>query len=117
MREYFFPVVLEMFPENCTLDCTAHPTMPRPVRAEAHEQFTDSAMPSAREFPLAEGDRSVAVDSGYGDGGHPACWGVDAHGDIAQLVVDFMVLVSENDTNVLSTCQPQWLERYVRCPR
>ncbi len=39
----------------------------------------------------------VVADSGWGDGAYPAFWGVDATGAIAQLVVDFLVLVTEQD--------------------
>lgn len=46
-------------------------------------------------FPLGEGQAGVATESGYGDGGYPVLWGVDDDGAVVQLVVDFMVLVTD----------------------
>ena len=35
---------------------------------------------------------AVLVSSGFGDGGYPTYWGLDSHGGLAELVVDFVVL-------------------------
>jgi Protein of unknown function (DUF4241) len=35
---------------------------------------------------------AVLVTSGFGDGGYPTYWGLDARGGLAELVVDFVVL-------------------------
>jgi hypothetical protein len=41
---------------------------------------------------------AVMVSSGWGDGGYPAYWGVDATGAVAVLVVDFCVLPDPDDS-------------------
>jgi hypothetical protein len=35
------------------------------------------------------------VDSGWGDGGYPVYWGIDASGKPAVLLVDFRLLADE----------------------
>lgn len=44
----------------------------------------------------------VVVSSGYGDGVYPAYWGIDENGEIVSLVIDFLVLVKEDDGILLT---------------
>ena len=48
------------------------------------------------EFGLGGADvDTVMVASGFGDGGYPCYWGLDADGGLAELVVDFVVLAED----------------------
>jgi len=86
----------------CIVDYVGYSTMTRREKTAAYDRFCAVERPATLEFPLGGGaDAGIAVDSGYGDGGYPAYWGVDAEGEVAQLVVDFMVLVTEGDDGVL----------------
>ncbi|RNI19532.1 GNAT family N-acetyltransferase [Flexivirga caeni] len=81
----------------CIVDYAGYATMTRRAKAAAYDRFTATPYPRVLEFPLGNGDTGVACDSGFGDGGYPIYWGLDAQGRTAQLVVDFMVLVAEDD--------------------
>lgn len=86
----------------CIVDYVAYSTMTRRDKAAEFERFTAVSQPAVLEIPLGGNDVGLAVESGFGDGGYPAYWGVDAHGNTAQLVVDFMVLVAEDDDGVVT---------------
>lgn len=86
----------------CIVDYVAYSTMTRREKAAAYERFTAAPRPAALEVPLGGTDVGLAFDSGFGDGGYPAYWGVDAHGNTAQIVVDFMVLVAEDGDGVVT---------------
>jgi hypothetical protein len=53
-------------------------------------------MKPATFVTLAKGNDCVVVESGWGDGGYPAYFGVDAKGQPAIFFVDFMMLGEEN---------------------
>lgn len=58
------------------------------------KHVVEGGNPFASVFALQPGgvtDGAIAT-SGYGDGAYPCFWGVDAAGNIARLVVDFLVL-------------------------
>ncbi|WP_435735338.1 DUF4241 domain-containing protein [Cellulosimicrobium sp. PMB13] len=83
-------------------DYVGYSAMTRREKAAAYDRFTTAARPAALELPLGGADSGLALDSGYGDGSYPVYWGVDAQGDIAQLVVDFMVLVTQDDDGAIT---------------
>jgi hypothetical protein len=56
----------------------------------AFEKFAERVDPMM--LTLMNPNDTVIADSGYGDGGYPVYWGVDAEGKLAQLVVDFWVV-------------------------
>ncbi|MFK4789517.1 DUF4241 domain-containing protein [Microbacterium sp. ZW T5_56] len=85
----------------CIVDYAAYASMSRRDKAAADGTYLAAARPAAMTFGLPTGDVGVVVDSGYGDGSYPVYWGVDAQGDIAQLVVDFLVLVTADENGVL----------------
>lgn len=84
------------------MDFVAYAAMTRRVKAAAFQRFSAAERPAAIEVPLGGADVGIAVDSGYGDGGYPVYWGVDAEGRVAQLVVGFMVLAAQDDTGALT---------------
>ena len=86
----------------CVVDYVSYSAMTRREKAAAYDRFTAAPRPAALEVPLGGGDSGLAFDSGYGDGSYPAYWGVDAQGRTAQLVIDFMLLVSQDDDGVLT---------------
>lgn len=62
-------------------------------------QFATLDRPPAFVQALAGHAQAVAlVESGYGDGGYPVYWGLDADGRVAELLVDFLVLSEELQT-------------------
>ncbi|WP_433676981.1 DUF4241 domain-containing protein [Microbacterium gorillae] len=87
----------------CIVDYVGYASMSRRSKAAALTAFFAETRPCAMTFDLASGGIGVATDSGYGDGSYPVYWGVDSEGRIAQLVVDFMVLVNQDDDGVLTT--------------
>lgn len=86
----------------CIVDYVAYAAMTRREKVAAYERFTEASRPAAAEIPLGGADVGLAFDSGYGDGGYPVYWGVDAQGSVAQLVVDFMILADQDDDGVLT---------------
>ena len=87
----------------CIVDYVGYASMSRRSKAAALTAFFAETRPCAMTFDLASGGIGVATDSGYGDGNYPVYWGVDSEGRIAQLVVDFMVLVNQDDDGALTT--------------
>lgn len=85
----------------CLVDYVGYSEMTRREKAAAYGRFTAASRPAALEFVLGGKGTGIAVDSGYGDGSYPAYWGIDAQGRTAQLVVDFMVLVDQDDDGML----------------
>ncbi|MFT4233052.1 MAG: DUF6357 family protein [Leucobacter sp.] len=85
----------------CIVDYVAYAEMTPREKAAAFDRFTEAPRPAVLEFSLGGADAGIACDSGYGDGSYPVYWGLDARGRVAQLVVDFMVLVSEGDDGAL----------------
>lgn len=87
----------------CVVDYPAYAAMPRRTKASVFKEFAAGQRPVAVELPLGADDTGIAVDSGYGDGSYPVYWGTDAEGRVAQLVIDFMVLVDQDDDGILTT--------------
>lgn len=81
----------------CIVDYVAYASMTKRAKAARYAQFVAAPRPAAVEVSLDAGDTGIVVDSGYGDGSYPVYWGVDADGEVAQLVVDFMLLVDEDE--------------------
>lgn len=86
----------------CIADYVGYSAMTRREKAAAYDAFVAAPTPAAQEFVLTDADRGIAFDSGYGDGSYPAYWGLDADGNTAQLVIDCMVLVTQDDDGVLT---------------
>lgn len=80
----------------CIVDYVSYSRMTRREKAAEYGHYTRASLPAAVEVSLGE-DVGIAVDSGFGDGSYPICWGLDAQGRTAQLVVDFMILVSREE--------------------
>ncbi|WP_402841581.1 DUF4241 domain-containing protein [Microbacterium sp. GXS0129] len=87
----------------CIVDYAGYASMSRRHKAAADNAYMAEHRPAAMVFPLASGNVGVVADSGYGDGSYPAYWGVDGQGEVAQLVVDFLVLVRQGEDDVLTT--------------
>ncbi|MFF7291930.1 DUF4241 domain-containing protein [Microbacterium sp. NPDC008134] len=87
----------------CIVDYPAYASVSRRAKAAAFDRFIAAESPTAIEISLGAEEVGIAVDSGYGDGSYPVYWGVDAEGMIVQLVVDFMMLVDQDDDGVLTT--------------
>lgn len=85
----------------CIVDHVAYASMTKRAKAARYAQFVAAPRPAAVEVSLDAGDTGIVVDSGYGDGSYPAYWGVDADGEVSQLVVDFMLLVDEDEDGTL----------------
>ncbi|OZD43716.1 hypothetical protein CH252_24535 [Rhodococcus sp. 06-1477-1B] len=81
----------------CVVDYPAYATMSRRAKAEAFTEYIHAASPSVQEVALGSSDVGVVAESGYGDGSYPVYWGLDETGAVAQLVVDFLVLVTAGD--------------------
>lgn len=81
----------------CIVDYVAYAAMTRREKADAFRRFIAAPRPSAITVPLRGADVGIAVESGRGDGSYPAYWGLDANGQDAQLVVDFMVMVTQDE--------------------
>lgn len=86
----------------CIMDYVAYTAMTRREKAAAFGRFGGMSRPAAAEIPLDGTDVGIAADSGYGDGSYPAYWGIDAQGRTAQLIVDFLTLVDQDDDGVLT---------------
>src|SRR5690606_4309995 len=85
----------------CVVDHVAYATMTGRAKAAALRDYETATRPAAKVFTAGD-CVGRAFDSGYGDGGYPAYWGVDADGNVAQLVIDFMVLVDQDGDGVLT---------------
>lgn len=81
----------------CIVDYVAYAQMTRRAKAEAFSAFMYAPSPSVQQVALGGSDEGIVAESGYGDGSYPVYWGLDETGAVAQLVVDFMVLVTEDD--------------------
>ncbi|MFT3875834.1 MAG: DUF4241 domain-containing protein [Propioniciclava sp.] len=86
----------------CVVDYVAYSEMTPRAKAAVFDQLTAAPLPAVFEFPLGNQNVGVAFDSGYGDGGYPAYWGLDAQSRVAQLVIDFLVLATQDDDGVLT---------------
>jgi hypothetical protein len=87
----------------CIVDYPAYAQMTPRTKAAAYDDFQRVPGPAVMDVPLGGGEVGIAADSGHGDGSCPVFWGVDSDGVVAQLVVDFLVLVSEDDDEELIT--------------
>lgn len=87
----------------CIVDYVGYASMSRRHKAAADSAYMAEYRPAAMVFPLPSGDVGVVADSGYGDGSYPVFWGVDAQGEVVQLVVDFLVLADQREDGVLTT--------------
>lgn len=85
----------------CVVDYPAYAGMSRRAKAAAFDLFGHAERPAALPVTVDGADIGIAVESGYGDGSYPAYWGVNADGAIVQLVVDFMVLVAQDEAGTL----------------
>ncbi|WP_295832307.1 DUF4241 domain-containing protein [uncultured Microbacterium sp.] len=81
----------------CIVDLPAYATMSRRAKAAAFTAFVYAPSPSVQEVALGSSDVGIVAESGYGDGQYPVYWGLDEAGAVAQLVVDFLVLVTADD--------------------
>lgn len=81
----------------CIVDYPAYAAMTPRDKAIAEESINKVPRPAAIQFSPGASDTGFACDSGNGDGYYPAYWGLDAHGNLAQLVVDFIMLPAEED--------------------
>ncbi|MBL7909966.1 MAG: DUF4241 domain-containing protein [Bacteroidia bacterium] len=50
-------------------------------------------------LPNAPEQNVMMFHSGFGDGLYPCYWGIDDNGEICSLIVDFMVLYEDSDSN------------------
>lgn len=87
----------------CIVDYPAYASVSRRAKAAAFDTLRAAEQPVALEVPVGAGDVGVVLDSGYGDGSYPVYWGVDAAGAPVQLVVDFLMLVDQDEDGVLTT--------------
>ncbi|MFT3861124.1 DUF4241 domain-containing protein [Micropruina sp.] len=85
----------------CVADYAAYASMTPRDKAALHGDFIADQRPAAREFPLGKSDVGVVFDSGFGDGGYPAYWGMDTQRRVTQLVIDFLVLTAHDDDGVI----------------
>ncbi|WP_295841514.1 DUF4241 domain-containing protein [uncultured Microbacterium sp.] len=81
----------------CIVDLPAYATMSRRAKAAAFTDYMYAPSPSVQEVALGSRDVGIVAESGYGDGQYPVYWGLDETGAVAQLVVDFLVLVTADD--------------------
>lgn len=81
----------------CIVDFAAYSAMTPRDKNIAYKAFDEATRPAVTQFPLEGSNVGFACDSGWGDGSYPVYWGLDAHGHIAQLVVDFSVLVRDDN--------------------
>ncbi|KXO92755.1 hypothetical protein AXK58_19355 [Tsukamurella tyrosinosolvens] len=79
----------------CIVDYADYGAMTGRQKAAALNGPDDDTQPTGYTFPAGGTSVGVAAATGWGDGTYPVYWGIDAHGNAAQLVVDFMVLVSD----------------------
>ena len=85
----------------CLVDYPAYAAQTRRDKAAMWRRFTEAEDPGAIEAPLPEGNRGIVVASGIGDGAYPVYWGIAADGAVAQLVVDFLMLVKTGEDGVM----------------
>lgn len=81
----------------CIVDLAAYTTMSRRAKAAAFTEYMYAPSPSVQEVGLGPSDVGIVAESGYGDGQYPVYWGIDETGAVAQLVVDFLVLVTADE--------------------
>lgn len=81
----------------CIADFAAYSAMTPREKNAAYGALDDAIRPKVLQFPLAGQNVGFACDSGWGDGSYPVYWGLDSAGQIAQLVVDFSVLVTKDE--------------------
>lgn len=81
----------------CIVDFAAYSAMTPRDKNVAYDALNATPRPAVTLFPLGGSNVGFACDSGWGDGSYPAYWGLDADEHIAQLVVDFSVLVTNDD--------------------
>lgn len=81
----------------CLVDFAAYASMTPRAKAGALASVTEAERPVAVQFTAGVSNLGLVCDSGWGDGSYPMYWGIDARGEIAQLVVDFFVLVDSED--------------------
>lgn len=53
--------------------------------------------PQLIKFPLAEVNIRFACETGHDEGGYLTYWGLDDGGQVAQLVVDFLVPTTDEE--------------------
>jgi len=87
----------------CIVDYPAYAQMTPRAKAAVYDDSLRAPHPVVLDVPLGADEVGIAADSGHGDGSYPVLWGVDADGVVAQLVVDFLVLVTEDDDEELIT--------------
>ncbi|MDA3805441.1 DUF4241 domain-containing protein [Clavibacter sp. CT19] len=87
----------------CIVDYPAYAQMTPRAKAAVFDEFQRAPRPAVMDVPLGADEVGIAAESGHGDGSCPVLWGVDADGVVAQLVVDFLVLVTEDDDEELVT--------------
>lgn len=83
-------------------DFVAYAAMTFPAKEKVYDKFLTLEEPAAGAFAMGKSNKGVALASGYGDGSYPAFWGLDAQGNTAQLVIDFMVLVEQAEDGTLT---------------
>jgi hypothetical protein len=75
------------------MDVSAILTLNGRDRERKFERYTYAPeRPRSLMLSLTAPNDTVVVDSGWGDGGYPVYWGVDASGKLAVLLVDFRLL-------------------------
>jgi hypothetical protein len=78
------------------MDVSALLTLNGRDRERKFERYTYAVeRPRSLMLSLVAANDTVVVDSGWGDGGYPVYWGVDASGKPAVLLVDFRLLADE----------------------
>jgi hypothetical protein len=78
------------------LDVSALQTLNARDKQRKFDAYTYAAgRPRSLMLSLVGTNDAVVVDSGWGDGGYPVYWGIDASGKPAVLLVDFRLLADE----------------------
>lgn len=76
-------------------DASALLTVKSRDKERAFERFAEASdKPLARMLSLVKANDVAISESGFGDGGYPLYWGIDAAGKPAVLIVDYFVLTS-----------------------
>lgn len=83
-------------------DFVAYAAMTFPAKEKVYDKFLTLEEPAAGAFAMGKSNKGVALASGFGDGSYPTLWGLDAQGNTAQLVIDFMVLVAQAEDGTLT---------------
>lgn len=75
-------------------DVASFLTLTHRAKARVEEALVgEAAKPPVASLISLETERDcVLVESGWGDGAYPCYWGIDQHGELAALLVDFLVL-------------------------